>query len=550
MPSLDHQRQGAWILLTYVLLASVYLLYLPHAEFVLDDWFVLGRYQQAREAGGSAPFHVFQQIVQNQFHGQFRFQWLSFSLGYLLWLLAGYSPRVVFLASLGLHVGCALAWRRVLVRLGVPSATAVLAGALFLLLPTTHGALLWSFNCTFFLWSTLWFLLYLGSLAETLRAERLETGAAARQALFLLLALFSGDPVFGLLVAAAPLAGWWLRSRATVSTTLLAWGVLAVAVPCYALVVNRAPVLQAGVGVRYEFTPASIAGNLATIFATYRKLTGWTADSYYHLRASGPALAAAGLAVAVAAWWWRRAPVAAPAARHPLWLAGGLWAAAYGPILFIRGHEFRYDYVPSPYLALALATAVLAGRALSLPLAAGLLAWLAMASVADLQQSWIPQSEDLRAVAGWLKSARGVEPRDLFIASGTTQWIGTAPHFAFLAGWGSSPWAEHVTGVRGVEAACEIVEDRGRLRVYHRNYMRDWGPQEAAHTHVVLVQGARPPAGRTLLAREVETGGYELYALSGYRGPAIESRLYARDQLAIFEDEVYFARRLSDLVAP
>jgi hypothetical protein len=397
----------------------------------------------------------------------------------------------------------------------------------------------------------LWFLLYLGSLAETLRAGRLETGAAVRQALFLLLALFSGDPVFGLLVVAAPLAGWWLRSRATVRATLLAWGVLAVAVSGYALVINRAPILQAGVGVRYEFTATSLAGNLATIFATYRKLTGWTADSYYHLRVSGLALAAAALAVAVAAWWWRRAPVASHTTRHPLWLAGGLWAAAYGPILFIRGHEFRYDYVPSPYLALALATAVLAWRALSVPLTAGLLVWLAMASVADLRQSWIPQSESLRVLAGWLRQADGVEPRDLFIVSGTTQWIGTAPHFAFLAGWGSSPWAEHVTGVRGVEAACEIVEDRGGLlRVYHRNYMRDWKPEEAGRTRVALAQRERSPAGRTLLAWEKRPGEYQLYALNGFRGPAVESRLYTRDQLAIFEDEVYFARRLSDLVAP
>jgi hypothetical protein len=199
---------------------------------------------------------------------------------------------------------------------------------------------------------------------------------------------------------------------------------------------------------------------------------------------------------------------------------------------------------------LALATAVLAWRTLRLPLAIGLAAWLAMASVADIQHCWIPQSKSLGAVAGWLRSARGVEPRDLFIVSDTIQWIGTAPHFAFLAGWASSPLAERLTGVRLVEAACEIVEDQGRLRVYHRNYMRDWRPEEAGRTRVAVARRDRPPAPRTLLARETETGRYQLYALNGYRGPALEPRLYTREQMAIFEEEVYFARRLSELSAP
>ena len=52
-------------------------------------------------------------------------------------------------------------------------------------------------------------------------------------------------------------------------------------------------------------------------------------------------------------------------------------------------------------------------------MAAGLAAWLATASVADIEQSWIPQSRSLRAIAGWLRSLPDVRPRDLVIVSGT-----------------------------------------------------------------------------------------------------------------------------------
>jgi hypothetical protein len=543
--SLHHQRQSDRTLLVYLFVSSLYLLYLPDAQFVLDDWFVMGRYQQAREAGWSEQFHVFRQIVQNQFHGQFRFQWLSFSLAYVLWLLVGYAPGIIFLASLALHVGCAAALRRALTRLGIAVDTAALAGVFFLLLPTTHGALLWSFNCTFFLWSTLWFLLYLGALAETLRTGWLTAGAAVRQAGFLLLAMFSGDPVFGLLLAAAPLAGWWLRSKAAWRATLLAWTVVAAGASFYAFAINRAPVFQAGVGVRYDFTPARFWDNLATIGSTYRKLTGVAPDSYYELSFSLAAVAAAVLAGAAAVWVLRRSGAPQPR-RSALWLAGGMWIAAYGPIWFLRGHEFRYDYGPSVWIAVGLASAAAAWRGARAPLAMGLAAWLAMASATDVRRSWIPQSRSLQALEVWLRAVQ-VAPRDLIIVSGTTQWVGTAPHFAFLASWGSTPFAEHVAGVRPLETACEIVEDEGRLRVYHRNYMRDWQPEEAPRTRVAVAQGERPPVERTLLARQVRAGEYQLYALKGYQGPRIEARHYTREQLALVEAEVYFVRRLSEL---
>lgn len=506
--------------MAYALLALLYLLYLPHAQFVLDDWFVLGRYEQAREAGELGRTAL--AIVQNQFHGQFRFQWLSFLLGYGLWLAVGYSPKIVFLVSLSLHTGCAAALRSALGKLGVGKGEAFLAGALFLLLPTTHGALLWSFNCAFFLWSTLWFLLFLREFAGD--------GPPWRQLTFLLLALFSGDPVFGLLVV-APLVAWrgWRKA-------VLVWGTVATAAALYALLVNKAPVFQAGLNVRYQFDLHQAGATLAIIGNVYRKMTGLTADSYYRLAGRWWALGSA----AVVAWGLRAHRVEDTRWKS-LRLAAALWGAAYAPILFLRAHEFRYDYVPSPYLGLGLAAATAWPRG-RIALGAALAGWLAMATVGDIEQSWIPQARRLRAIEEKLKALRP-DKGDTIVVSNTVMWIGTAPHLAFLAGWASTPFAERVTGVRGLEAACEIVDEGDALRLRHRNYRRDWKPEEAGRTRVFVVDQEGRLDERRLLARAVGGGKYQLYRLKEYLGPPVPAEPVGREQLAFLEREIYFAER-------
>ncbi|MBI3664823.1 MAG: hypothetical protein HY236_01120 [Acidobacteria bacterium] len=530
--------------IAYLLLASIYLIYLPHAEFVLDDWFILERYQAARDAGGAEPFRVAVAIFQNLIHNQFRFYWLSFLTSYLVWLAAGYAPGVVFAVILLVHAWNAILLRQTLERLGIGSRPAFLVGVVFLLAPAAHSALFWSFNISCFVWSTVWFVLYWRSLAASLVAGRLEGRAAARQALFLVLALFSGDPVFGLLVATAPLTAWFLRSKTGLRATLLAWGTVLTAAGFYTLLVNKAPLMAMGFGLRYEFSPRRSWENFIAIINTYRRLTGLGPGAFYRLQFTWQAGAAALLAAAVTLLGLRRADAEKTPALRTCLLAAGLWLAAYGPIWFLRAHEYRYDYVPAPYLALALATAALAVPALRMPLAAALAGWLAMATLADMGQCWIPQSRNLRAIAARLRQLP-VEPHDLIIVSNTPLWLGTAPHFAFLAGWASTPFAEHVTGVHGLEAACEIVSDAGRLRVYHRNYMRDLKPDEPRRSWVLVVEANGEVTERRLLAQEIRGGAYRLYPLKGYTGPAPSPREFTREQLDLAASDIYFAAPFS-----
>jgi hypothetical protein len=204
------------------------------------------------------------------------------------------------------------------------------------------------------------------------------------------------------------------------------------------LVINQTPIRAQGVGMRLVFSPAIIRNNLVTIIDTYRRLSGVAEGSYYELRPSLWALAAA--AVAAAAVWlglagmkWKR-----ERSGRAYLFAAGLFVAAYGPIWVIRVHEFRYDYVPSPYAAAAVAMAVTALPVARLPAAALLAASLAVAVTANIEQCWIPQSRNTRAIGERLRGLGKFQPGDLVIVSGTTMWIGTAPHFTFLAGWAIS----------------------------------------------------------------------------------------------------------------
>ncbi|MBI3697930.1 MAG: hypothetical protein HY238_24240, partial [Acidobacteria bacterium] len=44
------------VLACYLLLASIYFLYAPHADFVIDDWYMFQHFEQARAGGWQAEW--------------------------------------------------------------------------------------------------------------------------------------------------------------------------------------------------------------------------------------------------------------------------------------------------------------------------------------------------------------------------------------------------------------------------------------------------------------------------------------------------------------
>src|SRR5262249_52997990 len=70
--------RSAAVLACLLALAGVYLLYLPHAGFVLDDWFLFQHFAKARLAGPEAQWKLAAALVQNTVWGSFRTNGLSF----------------------------------------------------------------------------------------------------------------------------------------------------------------------------------------------------------------------------------------------------------------------------------------------------------------------------------------------------------------------------------------------------------------------------------------------------------------------------------------
>jgi len=387
-------------------LGAVWLVYAPYAEFVLDDWYLYQKLQQADRQGWRAEWKLAGALVQNTVWGAFRTTWMGHLAVLALSQLLGARPALYFLLSVAAHAGAGYLLYLTLARLGSGTRLAFLAGTLWILLPTARHPVFWFPTCATYVLSAFWFLLYLYLVAGTVEQGGLGARSTAVQVLTLILALFSTDQIFGLLVSGALAMAILWRSRAALASTLLAWGTVAGAAFVYLRFVNRAAVGDS-VTARLEFTWGRVAENLGRIWSDYQRLSGG-GDSYYRLAGIGwGALAALEAAALV---FWRlylgvqgetRQRRAGPASF--VLFGAGLWAAGYGATWFLRWRELRYDYLPS--LGLAVAWAAVAAAVLERAprpwMAAGgaaLAGWGSAGLVAEIQQCWRPQAESARAI--------------------------------------------------------------------------------------------------------------------------------------------------------
>ncbi len=508
----------------YLILTAAYLLYAPHAEFVLDDWFLFQKIAQAESQGGLGELAA--GLLQNRVWGSFRTNGLSFVGVLALSRIGGARPLVYFMSGLLLHAAIGYLLYLTLARLDLPRRLAFLAGALFLVLPASHHPLFWFPSCAPYLASAALSLGYLYSVAGTVRAGRLTLGAAVAQAVLLAVAALSGDQAFGLLAGGAVLLAAMFRSRAALASAALAWVTLGVTLGLYIGLVNQAS-LHGSMAAKFEFTLARLAGNLRQIGSgyEYRIEAGWDL--------------AAGLAVGLlVAWLLGGVPGGAqPGSLRAALLGSGLVIVAFAPVAFLRWRELRYEYLPALGLAVLLAAA---WRWLGRPGAAALVAFGVASVLADIRQGWIPQSENLRVIRRELGRLRDVRDHDIIAVSGAPQQIGTAPHFAMFLSFSSTPFVETATGVWGLVTGRDITVDSGRLGLEHTDFFRPLESRDLQRTHVIACQGWNRCGVRLLLAREVRPGRFQLHALKEYRGPPIETgRLWSRQELE--GGEVYFA---------
>ena len=480
------------VLICYLLLASFYLLYLPHVDFVLDDWYMVEKFEQARAHGLAGEWRLAVDLVRNQVWGVARLQSLSFLFVYGLYLLAGQHPWFYFLLGLVIHTATAFLLYVTLRRLAFNHQLAGLTGALFILLPTAHNPLFWFPNCGQYLLAAFLFLFYLYLLSDAVLAPRVTLPAAAFQVLVLVFAVFSTDQLFALLLFAAAWMALLWRSPAVRRSALLALVVAPTAAFLYFRVINAAHV-AGSIGAKFQFTPARLLFNLRAIGTDYLRLTGLR-DPYYHPAALDGAIILP-LAVGVLVFWClRREPPPLPTPptllSRAILLGLGLWLAGYAPVLFLGWRELRYDYLPSIGLAIFLAPVASAllrpWPRTALPAVAGLLVTFSAATaVAEIRQCWIPMSRHVRSIETQLRRLAHLAYHDNVVIAGTPMRLGTAPHFGMFNSYTSTPFVETVTAVWGLYAARDLLYDYGRLGLENTDFFHEIHPGDLARTHLI-----------------------------------------------------------------
>ncbi|MBI3666263.1 MAG: hypothetical protein HY236_08580 [Acidobacteria bacterium] len=547
-------KQKLLPLLGFLLLASVYLVYWNDAEYVVDDWLHFDFYRQAEGAGLREHLHVLKLLFDNQLYRGVQVFWLSHWINcFLVWIF-GYAPKIAFGLMVLLHALSAWLFYLLLARLGVNRRIAFLAGAGLVLIPTAHGPLFWPLNCSFFVWPMFFLVIYLLQALQVLEEDRLRRGAAVKLVLLTLLTLFAGSPAFALLVLSLPWMAWCFfgrqRIRMALPVTALNWAVVAIALLLYPpLQGHNRPPKQLREQ-RYFYTYEKFSVNLSVTRMHLVNLTGLTTRSYYHvLRSPSPAVVGLLVALLVFLMAWRIDPSPGPSRLFRAGIfAAGMWVLAYLPIMFLHTKTLRHYYTFSPFLSLLVVLPAgvgltsNSGRAWGVAWGAVLCGYFAACTVAETRQCWIPQSRHTQLVKHALAGLKNLSPGEWVIVPGVPLVVGTAPYFSIGGAPYDALFAKYVTGVPNLKFAREIVLENGRLRFFHRYFMKDTSPEELHRSHVLAPDPDGGYSARRYVAYEREPDRFQLLPLKGSDPPASGGGLLTRDQLRPLEKEIQFPK--------
>ncbi|HYM09123.1 MAG TPA: hypothetical protein VEU62_00250 [Bryobacterales bacterium] len=552
-------RSGLVPAVSLLALASIYLLYFRHAQYVGDDWLHLNFYLHARHGGFWDHTRVLRMLAENRMYGGFQLFWLSQWMNcFLVWAL-GYAPRAAFALELLLHTASALLFYVLLRRLRVEAGLSYLAAACLVLIPAAHAPIFWPVNCSFYEWPLLWLLLYLLATLATIEAGRWTLPASLAQAALALLALFAGSPEF-LLLLAAPL---WLalcflerkKIRMAAAVTAGNGAVILGALALYRAYIQRLHTGSLHSQPRWIWSWDYFWFDLRGTGSDLARFNGFSRNAYYQLARFWPLAlgAAAGALVLFAARSLLQKPGRQPGegAEQPAWrlglFAAGMAALAYAPIALLIGKTLRHYYTLSPYLALLLALPAGVGRRRfwGLVWGAAVCGYFAACTVAEIGQCWIPQARSLEAIIQPVAALNHVHPDDWIVVSAAPLQIGSAPPFALGLEPGPSNFGLYWTGVSGLGFAREIVVGSGRLRVFQGYSTFDTSPHDLAQRFYVIAPDATGRYTRChYVAWEKEPGRYELLPLKDAAPLDRAAELRSREELRGLEPDIYFAKTL------
>ncbi|HYM12773.1 MAG TPA: hypothetical protein VEU62_18690 [Bryobacterales bacterium] len=531
------------LLLIYACISAVYLLYLPHALPVLDDWTILQVFHQAR--AGGRPLLFLADLVDNRWWGQFRIFWAGFVPVYLLSFAAGFAAWPYCLLAWAAHLLTAVLLCRIVSLLAGEAWSGFAAGSVYAVFAAANNTLFWPLGNYYFQALALlaWFYFSWKKLSATP-----DHRYGWKDFALLIPAAFSGEQALPALVLLLPVTAWLFAEPEKRRSVLRFCGIHAAALAgllgFYVLCLNRMPLLR-NFQARYSgggrWSPWPFALRLLASLGLNPRLAEWRPA--WRLE---PALVALLLLAAAAFFWGLRWCGPVQPLRRAKLFAWSVAASAltYVSVAFLPGIEWRYLYVPAAFLVAA-GIAVLGCFPRQVR---SLLVFLAVAyslalSYFEIRQCWIRQSREAQAVLDAVAGARPIGPRDILIFAHAPHSMGPAPSFLLGASWALNDMLHHYTGAAEVQGARELlVNERGDLALYRRDSLAPFPRADVPRLRVF----ARDAAGRFLpksfLALPAGGGRFQLVPL-GPSSITVPAGPVALDQLRALPivNDIYFA---------
>ncbi len=537
------------IFVIYACLGAVYLLYLPHALPVLDDWTYLQAFSQAHARGLAGEIDLLRQLADNSIISQFRVFWVGFLPVLGVSLAAGVHGWPYYLLALLAHGITAVLLAGIVSLLAGDDQAGFIAGAIYMVFPAANGALFWPVATSFYYVQALacsaWFYYTWRKLAV---AGDFRYGW--KDFAVLALTVFTGEQILPLLVGLLPVTGWIFGRpkndkrffRYCAIHTAVLFGVLG----NYVLAINRMPVFG-GFQHRYHNVNSpslwAIPLRLLAALGLRPSLAEWRPL----WRPEIPLLAfllAAGAAFALGLRRLEPSPSARSPWRLLVWSAAGA-SLTFLPVLSLPGIEWRYLYVPAAFLGAA--AAALTGWAP--PQARGILAFLAIAygislTYFEMRQCWIPESREAQAILSTVENAAPIRPGEIFIFAHAPHAMGTAPSFIAGASWSLNSlllrYAPQVQGAREL-----LVNERGDLALYRRDSIVPFPRDAISRLRVYVRDASGYYVRKSLLALPAAERRYQLLPLRpGVPCPAQPLTIEELRRLALYGD-IYFAHPFS-----
>ncbi len=470
---------GLRLVVVYATLSAVYLLYLPHAMPIMDDWTLLEFFATAKAGGLHGIAGFLQGLIQNHHPHHFRLNWAGYFPAFVLYFAAGLTPWPYALLAWAAHLGAAYFLSRLVASLISREGAGLLAGAFYAVLPSCNNILFLFVSSSYYYFQTLALVWWLHRLASRERDPGWRdlallplvvfTGEQIQAALLLLPLLM--QPLFG----RGPSPRGWLRHTLVIGLLI---GVYYFAINCYP--VTRGLDRQTPWSLRPVSFHLFGSLGLEPAFAQWRP--AW--------QPGAAVLGVAALAAAAFLLAWPRAVRADSGPNRSgellVFSVAGV-ILAYLPAAWLATFEWRYLYVPSLFLAAGGAAVLnLLPRRVAAALAGLAIVYSSVYTYYEMHQCWIPQSRAARAQLAAVAANRPYRPGEIVVLAGSHLRRGTAPDFIAGTSWSLRSVLALAGGAQQVQAGREIVAgDHGELFLFQGDAYVPIRPEDLARVRYI-----------------------------------------------------------------